>query len=114
VVHLEKKGDGTYTGKFESVFDTKITGVCNGTGTAPITFNITAKEVKFGDQDELEFTLTRSHWFYTMSTGGNCPKGETTSPNVTKTHTFTLPAEDGASQTFTSLGPNWTFMLKKK
>jgi hypothetical protein len=114
-IYLEPRGDGTYEGKYESVFDGKVTGECPGTMTAPITFNVTAKEVKFGDQDELEFSVKRSHWFYTMSTGGGiCPKGETTGPTVTHTHTFTLPIEDGASETFTSLGPIWTFTLKKR
>lgn len=114
-VYLEPKGDGTYEGKYESVFDAKVTGVCIATGTIPVTFNITAKEVKFGDQDELEFSVKRSHVF---SWATICPEiglsGGSTSPTITHTHTFTLPAEDGASETSTSIGPIWTFTLKKR
>jgi hypothetical protein len=116
VVHLEKKGDGTYEGKYESVFDVKVTGVCNAIGTAPVTINVTAKEVKFGGEDELEFSVKTS---YVIITTYICPalgmSGEAPpSPTITDTHTFTLPAEDGASQTSTKYSINWTFTLKKR
>ena len=88
--------------------------VCNATGKIPVNFDITAKEVTFGgDVEKLDFTVIRSH---TFSWATICPEvglsGGSTSPTVTNTDTFTLQPENGASKTFTSIGPNWTYTLK--
>ena len=106
-VHLEPDGD-IYVGSYEGTFDAVATGNCTASGANPITFNVTARE---GEFHTLDFTVNRSHvWSWSTI----CPgvSGVSTSPLITYTHTFTLPAEDGASTSFNQGGPTWTFTLK--
>lgn len=112
VVHLEDKGD-SYAGKFESVFDAKMTGKCNGSGTFPVSYEVTAtKEDEFGEMDFI-VKETKGATAVVACMGKS---GTDTEPTKTKTYTFKLTAEDGASITFT-IPPGYitlTFTLKKK
>lgn len=95
-VYLEVR-DGTYVGSYEGVFDAKVTGECNGFGTYPVTFNVTAKEDEFGD---LDFSVESSMG---MAMAGSCKGagGSVSMPPVKgKPRTFTLPAEEGASKVY--------------
>ena len=107
-IPLELK-DGTYTGSYAGAFHAAATGVCTATGSVPVTFDITAKED--GSQG-LDFSVNRS---LTWSWDTQCPgvSGGSTSPIPTVSFTFNLPAEDGASKTFSSAsgGPVLTFTL---
>mgnify|MGYP001180901765 CR=1 FL=1 len=106
-VHLEPSGD-IYVGSYEGLFDAVVIGLCTASGAIPMTFNVTARE---GESRDLDFTVNRSHvWSWATI----CPgvSGVSTSPTMTYTHTFTLPAEDGASVTYNQGGPIWTFTLK--
>ena len=109
-IPLEFK-DGTYTGSYAGAFHAAATGLCTATGTFPVTFDITAKEDEF---QGLDFTVNRS---LTWSWDTVCPgvSGGSTSPMPTDTFTFNLPAEDGASKTYSnpSGGPELTFTLNK-
>jgi hypothetical protein len=118
-IYLEPKGDGTSKGNGEGVIDAKWVGKCVGFATQPFSVDVTAKEVKFGDQDELDFSVK-----VTMSSSGfiTCDgKGISQSnPPVTFTNNFSIPIEDGA--TFTKVVPmpagsgqiTDTFTLKKR
>ena len=108
-VYLEPSGD-TYVGSYTGVFDAAVTGTCTATGAIPVTFDVTAKEGEFQD---LDFSVNRS---YVWSWATICPglSGGSTSPTLTYTYTFSLPAEDGASKTFSQGGPTWTFTLKMR
>ncbi len=103
--------DGTYAGSYTGVFHAAVTGVCTATGTIPVTFYITATDD--GSQG-LDFSVNRS---LTWSWDTVCPgvSGGSTSPIPTVTFTFNLPAEDGASKTYSnpSGGPELTFTLNK-
>jgi len=108
-VQLEPSGDA-YVGSYEGLFDAVATGACTASGAIPMTFNVTARDGEFHD---LDFTVNRSHiWSWATI----CPgvSGVSTSPLITYTHTFTLPAEDGASTDFNQGGPTWTFTLKTR
>jgi hypothetical protein len=112
VIQLEDKGD-SYAGKLESVFDAKMTGKCNGSGTFPVFYEVTAtKEDEFGEMDFIvKETKGASAVVACMGKSGT-----DTEPTKTKTYTFKLTAEDGASITFT-IPPGYialTFTLKKK
>jgi hypothetical protein len=114
-VYLGRSNDGTYTGSYESVFDAEMTGECTGSGTFPVTYDITAKEVKFGDQDELDFTVdeTKGRAATVSCWGGS---GGVSLPIQTNNYTFSLAAEDGASWTH-SIPPGYvtlTFTLRKR
>jgi hypothetical protein len=111
-VHLEDKGN-SYAGKFESVFDAKMTGKCDGFGTFPVSYDVTAtKEDDFGEMDFIvKETKGKSA---VVSCEGK--SGMDTELTKTKTYTFKLTAEDGASTTFT-IPPGYitlTFTLKTK
>ena len=115
MVYMGQSADGTYTGSYESVFDATMTGECTGSGTFPVTYDITAKEVKFGDQDELDFTVneTKGRAATVSCWGGS---GGVSIPVQTKTYTFSLAPEDGASWTH-SIPPGYvtlTFTLRKR
>ena len=84
----------TYKGSYEGVFDNTVTGTCSGTGTLPISFDVTANKEKFGDNDELAFSVKVSQRrTITVSCGGQSMASD---EPFTYTQTFTLPAEDGA------------------
>jgi hypothetical protein len=106
-VYLVPSGD-TYIGSYEGIFDAAVTGTCTATGAIPVTFDVTAQEGEFQD---LDFSVIRS---YVWSWATICPglSGGSTSPTLTYTYIFTLPAEDGASETFSQAGPTWIFTLK--
>lgn len=111
VIYLEPNGEGTYEGKIESVFDAEATGMCEGTGTFPVSYDVTAtKEDEFG---EMDFSVNGSR---RRSAVGTCmgQSGSFTAPTITKTYTFKLPAEDGASKTFSEASITLTFTLKKR
>jgi hypothetical protein len=114
-VHLESDGNGTHRGKYETVFDATMTGECTGSGVFPVSYDVTAKEVKFGDQDELDFSVneTKGRAATVSCWGGS---GGVSIPVATKTYTFSVPPEDGASKTF-SIPPGYvslTFTLRKQ
>jgi hypothetical protein len=109
-VYLENKAN-TYEGKYEGVFDAKMTGKCEGFGTFPVSYDVTAaKEDEFGD---LDFSVKESK---DASAFVSClgSSGSDTEPTKTKTYAFKLPAEDGASKTFTEWAITLTFTLKKQ
>ena len=112
VVYLETKAN-TYEGKYEGVFDAKMTGKCEGFGTFPVSYDVTAsKEDEFGDLDfSVKESMGASATVFCL--GGS---GSDTEPTKTNTYTFKLPAEDGASHT-ESIPPGYvtlTFTLKKR
>jgi hypothetical protein len=95
-IYLEPKGDGTYKGKGEGVNDAKYTGKCEGFAVQPFSIDVTAKEIKFGDQDELGFSVkvTMSSSGYAVCFGEGHAQGN---PAVTFTASFSIPIEDLAS-----------------
>jgi hypothetical protein len=103
----------TYKGSYEGVFDYWMTGPCSGTGTVPLTFDVTANKEKFGDNDELAFSVKASGRRIATV---NC-QGVVNSPDdpITLADTFTLPAEDGASWNDNSGSlVSFTYTLKKQ
>jgi hypothetical protein len=118
-IYLELSGDGTYKGNSEGVLDDNYSGKCVGWLTHPFSVDVTAKEVKFGDQDELEFTVkvTMHQVGFITCEGKSNDQG---SPPVTFTNNFSIPIEDGAS--FSKVVPiplgsgqiTDTYTLKKK
>ena len=112
-IYLESKGDGSYVGSYEGVFDAEMTGECEIFGTFPVSYDVTAsKEDEFGD---LDFSVKESKGAFAT---GVCRgrSSSDTEPTKTNTYTFKLPAEDGASHT-ESIPPGYitlTFTLKKR
>jgi hypothetical protein len=102
----------TFTGKYTGVWTTMGAGKCNWSGDAPVSYDVTAKEEKFGDQDELAFSVTESYSYAGIV--AICPGADNQPINVSGsgTNTFTLPAEDGASWTDPVPGGS-TYTLKK-
>ena len=114
-VYLESDGNGTHTGSHEDRFDATMTGECTWSGVFPVAYDVIAKEVKFGDQDELDFSVneTKGRAATVSCWGGS---GGVSIPVTTNTYTFRLPPEDGASKTF-SIPPGYvslTFTLRKQ
>lgn len=113
-IDLENK-QGTHEGSFERVFEAKMTGDCTGTGTFPVSYDVTATEVKVGNQDQLDFSVQETKGAMTaVSCRG--ASGGVTQPTKTNTYTFTFPPEDGASKTY-SIPPGYvtlTFTLRKQ
>jgi hypothetical protein len=113
-VYLENK-QGTHEGGYEGEFDAKMTGECTGSGTFPVSYDVSAKEVKVGNQDELDFSVkeTKGAMAAVACWGGS---GGVTQPTKTNNYTFTLPPEVGASKTY-SIPPGYvtlTFTLRKQ
>ena len=114
-VYLESDGNGTHTGSHEDRFDATMTGECTGSGVFPVAYDVVAKEVKFGDQDELDFSVkeTKGRAATVSCWGGS---GGVSIPITTNTYTFSLPPEEGASKTY-SIPPGYvslTFTLRKQ
>jgi len=115
-IYLEKK-DEAYVGHYEAAWDFEATSSdCEGFGTYPVTFNVTATKSE-GDQLDLDFSVESS-----MGVMGvfSCPDagGAINRPPVTGTLTFMLPAEDGASKVYSlpgGVGANLaiTFTLRR-
>jgi hypothetical protein len=116
-IYLESTGAGTYKGNGEGVFDDKYSGLCTGWLTHPFSVDVTAKEVKFGGNDELDFSVK-----VTMRQVGSITcagkSNDVGVPETPFTRTFSLPPEDGASwtDTFPMQGGQLTdtFTLKKR
>ena len=118
MIYLGSTTAKTYTGQFDGFFHEETTGRCSGIGIFPTKINVAAEEVEFGAEDEMDFTVEISQSGMASLT---CPEGSgsRTGSIPTKTYTFSLAPEDGASRTFTeSLGgygqQTYTFTLKKR
>jgi hypothetical protein len=112
VVHLEDKGS-TYEGKYESVFDGKVSGICNGSITWPELIEVTAdKDEQFEDLAFSVKTTMREPW--TLATcQGSTIKPKAGAINVPQ-HDFRLADESGSSRTITEGPYTWTYTLIQK
>jgi hypothetical protein len=118
IIYLGSTAAKSYAGQFDGFFHEETTGKCSGFGIFPTKINVAAEEVEFGAEDEMDFTveILQSGMASLTCPGGS---GSRTGSIPTKTYTFSLPPEDGASRTFTeSLGGYgqeiYTFTLKKR
>jgi hypothetical protein len=89
-IYLEPKGDGTYIGKGEGVCDQNYGGKCTGHLDRPFSVDVTAKEVKFGDQDELEFSM-KATWGQRGFITCEGKSHDAGTPAVTVTNNFSIP-----------------------
>jgi len=92
-----ERNDKTYTGNYEGVFDDTTTGECQGFGTFPVTYDVTATEDEFGD---LDFTIKTTVGMSIAISCGPDSGGSLNKQNLKGTLTFTLPEYDGASKTY--------------
>jgi hypothetical protein len=85
---------GIYTGSYSGEFGAVVSGICSGSYSYPVSVDVSAKE---NGSTNLEFSVTA-----TMSMSGvlSCATGPVGNAPVTFTHSFILPAEDGASKVF--------------
>jgi hypothetical protein len=110
-IYLETNAN-TYEGKYEGVFDAKMTGKCEGPGTFPVSYDVTAtKEDEFG---EMDFSVKGSRGASVTITCEGWGSGSDTEATKKNTYTFKLPAEDGASKTYAEGAITLTFTLKKR
>jgi hypothetical protein len=111
-VCLENKGN-TYRGKFESVFDGKLKGDCQGNVTWPVALDVTGtRDKESGDLVFMVNTTLREPW-----TLGSCPGMQSTPPLDTFAvlpHTFRLPVEDRASVVLPEGPVTWVYTLVRK
>jgi hypothetical protein len=107
-VTLNKTNANTYEGSYSGEFHGAVTGVCNASITWPASFEVTASEHGSGDLDvSVKTSLSKP------TTVGSC-QGLAGSPRVgaiiVAPQAFTLPAEDGASKTYTADPITWPIL----
>jgi len=112
VVHLEDKGK-LYEGKFESVFDGRVTGRCNGSITWPVKIDVTG--TKYEEKKELIFSVktTTDKPMTRVDCQGfnlNFQAGVLTVPP----HLFRIAEEGGATYSVTEDPITWTYTLVQK
>lgn len=111
-VTLNQTAANSYEGSYSGQFNGTTSGFCNATVAWPVSFEVTASGHASGDLDvTVKSTVSKP------TTVGAC-QGLSGSPRVgaiiVAPQTFTLPAEDGASKTWTVDPITWTYTLKKQ
>jgi hypothetical protein len=111
-VTLNQAAANSYAGSYNGDFHGTLSGFCNAAVTWPVSFEVTASGHASGDLD-----LTVKSTVAKPTTVGSC-QGLSGSPRVgaiiVAPQSFTLPAEGGASKTWTADPITWTYTLKKQ
>jgi hypothetical protein len=110
-IALEDKGDDTSKGNFEGTFNATVFGECNGAGTFPVTFDVTAVEDRF-EVMKIEVKLSLGGVISITCLGAS---GSGTMPTTKNTFNFELPAEEGATKDYSNPS-SWislTFTLRR-